>query len=102
MMSIPPNNPHLHLRAFLQPGAPAGSQRFIFVDGEKQWKCVNCGREGSLKHIQAEACSHLQPPCKSCGQTPYCAPDCSGMLDILGSDDVYVAGWTPEKGSEIN
>lgn len=61
----------------------------------KRWRCCYCGAEDTWEKIHASECTHVYPPCEYCEGSPdtnECAPDCKGILDILASPDVYVAG----------
>lgn len=40
------------------------------------WHCKYCNAKGTLKELEAKACTYVYPPCDVCGQTPECAPDC--------------------------
>lgn len=51
-----------------------------------KWKCRYCGAEGTYGHLLSVPCTYLYPACKTCGQTPLCAPDCEAMLHVLTSD----------------
>lgn len=65
-MSTKDKNPHNYLE---RQGIPP-------VD---KWKCTYCGVEGTFDEVEAIECSHVYPPCKYCGQTPICAPNCGGI-----------------------
>lgn len=61
--------------------------------GVDDWRCSYCGQQGPMARLQNTDCTHVYPPCESCGEHPYCAPDCSGIAEVLGADNVYVAGF---------
>lgn len=56
------------------------------------WECIDCGTQGTLDELGTGGCSFIPDPCSSCGQTPLCAPDCSGIVAALSDPDVYVTG----------
>ena len=88
-------NPHLSM----QPVDPK-------IKGpNRRWRCVDaaCGITGNYSEVIAQDClAPLPAPCKWCGQTPLCTPDCEGMLAIFNRSDVHVAGqeWMKEMRSE--
>lgn len=73
-------NPHVWLSA-IDPPREAPPRR---------WRCRYCGLTGTYDEVRAVACSHVYPPCKTCGQAPECAPNCLGVLDALGLPGVVV------------
>jgi hypothetical protein len=64
-----------------------------------RWVCSDCGFEADSPNeiIYVDGCTKVHPPCKSCGQTPICAPDCSGIAEALGADHVRVIA-SPKRG----
>lgn len=62
------------------------------------WRCNYCKMEDTYDALHDKACTYKYPPCKSCGQTPECAPDCSGIAEALSDEGVYLVGF-PEKPS---
>ena len=51
------------------------------------FECVHCGSR------DLNSCCTAEPePCVYCGLRGICAPDCTGILSLLGSDSVYLAG----------
>ncbi len=56
------------------------------------WRCTICGAEGRLADVFGKPCPFDHPPCRWCGQTPFCAQDCPVVLDALARPDVYIAG----------
>jgi hypothetical protein len=48
------------------------------------WKCHYCHQEGTLETMNKRTCTYDYPSCDDCGQTPECAPDCPGMIRVLG------------------
>jgi len=62
------------------------------------WECSNCGKTGIYDELMGENaipdCTYEPPPCKFCGQTPYCAPDTGGCImedkkKKQEDDDIY-------------
>lgn len=51
--------------------------------GLDHWKCKYCGMEGTYAELNAVECPYEYPPCKYCGETPLCAPDCKGIVMAL-------------------
>ncbi len=80
--------PHMHLERTAKPPIDA-------------WRCVPCGMTGTMRELQAIECAAVYPPCKVCGQTPECAPDCAGVLAALASVGVHVVGATTKTEAEI-
>jgi hypothetical protein len=62
-------------------------------DGVDAWRCDYCGQQGSMSQLENTDCTHYYPPCSSCGQHPFCAPDCPGIAEALSDASVYVAGF---------
>ncbi len=60
-----------------------------------RYKCRHCGIEGEYNKINKTSCTERPKPCKWCGQTPLCAPDCVGIRMILSDPKVYVTGSNP-------
>lgn len=58
----------------------------------RRWRCDYCGMIDTFDNLRAVPCTYVYPPCKVCGQTPECAPDCAGVLAILGAPGVHVIG----------
>lgn len=56
------------------------------------WCCEYCGDTGTFETLRSRTCTYVYPPCEVCGQTPECAPDCAGVLAILGAPEVHVIG----------
>ena len=76
------------------------------IKGPKRlWRCTDgaCGISGLYDDVWAQGClAPLPSPCKWCGQTPFCASDCEGILAIFNRSDVHVAGqkWMAEIGGD--
>lgn len=51
----------------------------------RRWRCRYCDAVGTLNELEAVDCTYEYPPCRSCGMTPTCAPDCPGIAAVLGS-----------------
>jgi ribosomal protein L37AE/L43A len=51
--------------------------------GIDDWRCADCGEIGTMFHLEHSSCTYIHPPCSTCGQHPYCAPDCSAILSAL-------------------
>ncbi len=81
-------NPHMHLEALDPPREHP----------PRRWRCVPCGAVGTLDELNAIECTFEYPPCKDCGQTPECAPDCSGIAKALSDPSVHIAGMADTKG----
>lgn len=56
------------------------------------WQCQYCNEKGTFEQLQKIECSFIYSPCEYCGETPECAIDCSGILEILNSQGIYIAG----------
>lgn len=56
----------------------------------RKWRCQYCRAEGTLAALEAVECTHVYPPCKSCGQTPTCAPDCAAVWKTFTAPGVKV------------
>ncbi len=66
-----------------------------FID---RWRCAKCDKEGTAIELSMKGgCIYQHKPCKHCGCAPVCASDCSGIGEVLGSPDVYVAGFDYSK-----
>jgi transcription elongation factor Elf1 len=74
-------NPHMHLIAIDPPGST-----------NRRWRCAYCGCRGVYSAVMASECMYTYPLCDRCGQAPECAPNCPGIAEVLGRDDVYVIG----------
>ena len=61
------------------------------------WICDDCGAIGTMSELNGVACKKEHKPCKYCGCAPLCAPDCPGMMELLDSPDVHIAGDTRTK-----
>ena len=61
------------------------------------WKCLYCGKTGTFKEVYATGRTERPKTCIWCGESPLCAPDCTGMQLLLGRPDVYVIGEDPFK-----
>jgi hypothetical protein len=72
-------NPHNRRRGIDPPGQE-----------NRRWLCVYCGQSGLWDELEALECTFVYPPCEYCGLTPECAPDCKGIMAILGSKNVHV------------
>jgi len=68
-------NPHNHI---VRQGRPP----------KDLWECQYCGMVDVYDDLRATACSYVYPPCEHCGQTPECAPDCSGIAAALATPGV--------------
>lgn len=81
-------NPHMYLSSLTSGGA-------LFSPAEMRarlWRCAYCKDVGTLEALRSRACIYVHSPCEVCGQTPECAPDCAGVLAILGAPEVHVVG----------
>lgn len=58
----------------------------------RRWQCQYCGAADTLEKLRAIACTYVYPPCKTCGQTPECAPNCKTVLGALTQPGVAVVG----------
>ena len=56
------------------------------------WQCQYCGAKETIEELNKKECTHEYPPCKYCGQTPICSPDCQGIMDVLCDSKTYVTG----------
>jgi len=56
------------------------------------WECTYCGWVGAWEDENKVACTYEYPPCKSCGLTPICAWDCTGIETALSNPNAYVIG----------
>lgn len=63
------------------------------AEGKPEFRCDYCGQQGTIAHLESFDCTHYYPPCESCGENPYCAPDCPGIAEVLSQEGVYVAGF---------
>ncbi len=79
-------NPHNSLVALDPPGRD-----------DRRWRCRYCALEGLYDELLEVACTYVYPPCDFCGKTPECAPDCLGIAELLGREDLYIAGLGPPK-----
>ena len=70
----------------------------------KGWVCKYCGhfipfgkpdKDGMVSCDDGIGCTERPKPCKWCGESPLCAPDCVGMRMALSDDKLYVIGDTP-------
>lgn len=75
-------NPHNWMEALDPPGR-----------SNRRWRCHYCRAEGTVDDLLAVACTHVYPPCESCGQTPTCAADCAGISEALSAPGGFTAGW---------
>lgn len=66
----------------------------------RSWRCRYCGAAGTWEELAEKPCTHVYPPCKTCGQTPECAADCPAVLEALGRPDVHVAGMIDPKAEK--
>lgn len=83
--------PHMHCSAF-----PKGDDWERTAKGEKLWQCQFCGIEGSMEELESNECSYERhTPCKTCGQFPFCAPDCEGITKALTMPGTYLGGFEP-------
>ena len=57
-----------------------------------RWRCQYCDAEGTWEELHTVACAYVYPPCRSCGQTPECAPDCRGIAEALADPRVHLVG----------
>ena len=64
--------------------------------GDDVWQCQRCEWRGSF-NSQRNDCTHIMPPCKYCGLTPICSATCIGIMQLLASPDVYLAGSEPHE-----
>ena len=67
-------------------------RHMFLVRQGKKWKCMDCKQEGDLGSMSELNCEHKLPPCKTCGQTPECAPNCKAVLLAIHEEGNYVAG----------
>ena len=74
---------HMSCVALDPPGAP-----------NRRWRCSYCKAQGFYDEMMGPkrtiACTHVYPPCKTCGQTPECAPDCAAILGVLNNPPARV------------
>ena len=74
-----------------------------FID---HWICEYCKQDGTYDEVHSKECTHVYPPCDSCGQTPECAIDCSGVLGALqgaiDNPNINVTGLDPEPDNVIH
>lgn len=62
----------------------------------REWQCSYCGARGTpAQALMDTECTHVYPPCKTCGQTPECASNCGAVLDALSAPGVRVIGGKP-------
>jgi len=59
---------------------------------ENVFKCAYCKRLGTVRQLERVSCPERPEPCKRCGETPLCAPDCVGVRMALSMPGVYVIG----------
>ena len=65
--------------------------------GDGKYRCDYCGYIDRYENLFLIDCGKTSwPPCKDCGGTPYCDPDCSGISAILGDSKVHVVGFGSE------
>lgn len=72
----------------------------ISVKKDMRATCDDCGAEAAhVDTLRATECSHVEPPCRSCGSDPNsneCKADCPEMLGLLRGlvrdPRVYVVG----------
>jgi hypothetical protein len=64
------------------------------------WRCVPCGRAGTLDELRATECAHTYPPCEVCGQAPECAADCASVVAALAG--AHVVGAPAEVQRELD
>ncbi len=88
---MPKRNPHNCLMALSPPG-----------EENRRWYCKYCGAEGLYEELQAAGCSYTYPPCKYCGQTPECALDCPGMMELLSGPDVHFVSDDAEMKARVD
>ncbi len=79
-------NPHQYLKRVGQPPTD-------------RWCCQYCGAEGAYAALLKIACSHVYEPCKHCGQTPYCAEDCAGIMAALSDPSVHVVAANKDRAA---
>ncbi len=77
---IPDVNPHLSLR------------RLNATGQEGYWECNGCSLRGWIEDFNLACAAPPPPPCSYCGLTPICAVDCKGILELLTSPRVHIAG----------
>jgi len=66
--------------------------------GDGWARCDLCGYIDAYDNLRLLDCYNPDlSPCQSCGGTPYCAPDCALVADMLGDPKVYVAGFEPKR-----
>lgn len=65
-------NPHKWIEVLSEPGTE-----------NPKWQCVYCRAFDTYDKLHAIECSYVYPPCRFCGETPTCAPFCSGITDLL-------------------
>ena len=95
-----PKNPHMSLTA-IDPPCPHDRSAKCNCATTRRWRCHYCGAADRLDPLRATECTHVYPPCKTCGQTPECAPDCKGVLAALSQPGVTVIGG-PVPGKPVN
>ena len=54
-------------------------------------RCDYCGLEGDYNDVLGKvSCTERPKPCSWCGESPLCAPDCTGIALLLADPKVYV------------
>ena len=69
---VPTLNPHLLMSRV----SPKG-------DGLNLFQCQGCKLVGTLEGLNNTVCTVPAKPCKSCGLTPICSPDCSSVKEAI-------------------
>lgn len=54
------------------------------------WFCNYCGLVGTYDELENAECDYVYPPCDYCGETPLCAPNCTGVISAMAGPDVEV------------
>ncbi|KKN50754.1 hypothetical protein LCGC14_0629240 [marine sediment metagenome] len=77
---------------------------------ENGWRCDYCNElipwgepdeDGMVSCESDVGCTERKKPCKWCGESPLCAPDCVGIRMLFSDPKVYVAGANPfEEGRD--
>lgn len=65
------------------------------------WKCRYCGEENpDCNALCQTSCAERPEPCKWCGESPLCAPDCMGIALALSAPEVFVIGESADIGEQ--
>ncbi len=65
-------------------------------NSEGKSQCDYCGEvmrsDDNWVYFEEIGCTERKGTCEWCGESPLCAPDCTGILMALSGEDVHVIG----------